>query len=81
MNYELARVNTQNTRFTSNEDGTITATGVVVYTKIVGAYPDKFLQVDVMSDIIIPAKETSATQPAYIESQVADWVKSTYPNT
>jgi hypothetical protein len=81
MNYELSKVNTQNARFTSNEDGTITATGVVVYTKIVGAYPDKFLQVDVMSDIIIPASETSATQPAYIESQAAAWVTSTYPNT
>lgn len=81
MNYELARVNTQNTRFTSNQDGTITASGVVVFTKIVGAYPDKFLQVDIMSDIIIPATETSATQPAYIEKQASAWVASTYPNT
>lgn len=81
MNYELAKVNTQNARFTSNENGTITASGVVVHTKIVGAYPDKFLQVDIMSDVIIPSTETSATQPAYIESQAAAWVASTYPNT
>lgn len=81
MNYQLEKVNTQNARFKSNEDGTITASGVVVFTKIVGAYPDKFLQVDVMSDIIIPANETSKNQPAYIESKAAEWVKETYPNT
>lgn len=81
MEYQLAKVNTQNARFTSNQDGTITASGVVVFTKIVGAYPDKFLQVDIMSDIIIPASEISATQPAYIESQANAWVTATYPNT
>ncbi len=81
MTYELARVNTQNARFTSNPDGTITASGVVVYTKIVGAYEGKFQQVDMMPDIIIPKTETSETQPAYIESQASEWVKVTYPNT
>lgn len=81
MEYQLARVNTQNSRFKSNEDGTITASGVVVYTKIIGAYEDKFQQVDMMPDIIIPKKETSATQPAYIEKKADEWVKATYPNT
>ena len=46
MTYELLKVNTQNSRFKSNDDGTITASGVVVYTKIVGAYEGKFQQVD-----------------------------------
>lgn len=81
MNYELAKVVTQNARFKSNEDGTITASGVVVYTKIVGAYEGKFQQVDMMPDIIIPKTETSETQPAYIEKKAAEWVKGTYPNT
>lgn len=81
MNYELASVNTQNSKFKSNEDGTITASGVVVYTKIVGAYEGKFQQVDMMPDIIIPKTETSQTQPAYIEKQAQEWVSKTYPNT
>lgn len=81
MEYKLSQVFTQNARFTSNEDGTITVKGVVVQTKIVGAYENKFLQVDVMSDIIIPSTETSATQPAYIEKQADAWVTATYPNT
>jgi hypothetical protein len=81
MKYELAKVMTENSTFKSNNDGTITVSNVVVYTKIVDAYPGKFQQVDIMSNIIIPASETSATQPEYIETQATAWVAATYPNT
>ena len=81
MEYQLAKVNTLNAKFKSNEDGTITASGVVVYSKVIGVYEGKFLQTDMMPDIIIPKEETSATQPAYIEKKADEWVKATYPNT
>lgn len=81
MEYELANVITNNAIFTSNEDGSLTAKGVAVQTKIVGAYEGKFLQTDQMPPFNIPADETSATQPAYIQAQATAFVAEKYPNT
>ena len=81
MNYVLYNCVTRNATYQANEDGTITATGVIAQSNIVGAPTGKFIQTDVMPPIIIPANQTTATQPAYIEAQAVQYVKDTYPNT
>jgi len=42
---------------------------------------DKFIQTDIMPDIILPATETMASAPAYIEAQALAYVAANYPNT
>jgi hypothetical protein len=80
MQFQLINAITANAHFKSNDNGTITVSGVVVQTKIIGSPDNKFIQSDIMSDIIIPADKTSATQPTFIQEEAAKWVALTYPS-
>ena len=81
MNYTLLNSTTRNANFTANEDGSITVSNILVEIGIVGAPDGKFTQSDRVPDFNIPANQTSATQPAYIQAQVQAYVSATYPNT
>ena len=81
MNYALYATITRNASYTANVDGTLTVTNVIAQINVVGAVADKFIQTDVMEPIIIPATETMATAPAYIEAAAQAYVTATYPNT
>ena len=81
MKYTLLQTITTQTTFVSNQDGSLTAKNVIVKVGIDGAPVGKFIQVDIVPEFNIPATETSATQPAYIEAQAQAYVTATYPNT
>lgn len=72
---------TRNMALTPNQDGTITVTNAQVQIMVVGTPADKFIQTDVIPPFNIPASETSATQPAYIEQVALAYIAATYPNT
>jgi len=72
---------TRNMALSPNQDGTITVTNAQVQIMIVGSPEGKFIQTDVIPPFNIPATETSATQPAYIESIALAYIVSEYPNT
>lgn len=81
MKYVLYACITRNATYQANPDGTLTVTNVIAQVNIVGAPVDKFIQTDVMDPIILPATETMASAPAYIEAQAVAYVAATYPNT
>ena len=81
MNYELNGTITTNARFTSNEDGSLKATGVVVKVDIVGAPNGKFIQCDIMPPFDIPKTTVAQDIPASINSQATVYVQTTYPNS
>lgn len=81
MNYALYATITRNATYMANPDGTLTVTNVIAQINVVGAVADKFIQTDIMPPIILPATETMATAPAYIEAQAQAYVTANYPNT
>lgn len=81
MNYALYATITRNASYQANNDGTLTVKNAIAQINVVGAVADKFIQTDVMPDIILPATETMATAPAYIEAQALAYVAANYPNT
>jgi len=81
MNYVLYNTITRNASYTANADGTLTVKNAIAQINIVGAVADKFIQTDIMPDIILPATETMASAPAYIEAQALAYVAANYPNT
>jgi hypothetical protein len=72
---------TRNMALKPNPDGTITVTNAQVQIMIVGSPADKFIQTDMIPPFNIPATETTATQPAYIEGVALAYIAATYPNT
>jgi hypothetical protein len=81
MNYVLYATITRNASYTANADGTLTVKNAIAQINVVGAVADKFIQTDIMPDIILPATETMASAPAYIEAVAQDYVTANYPNT
>ena len=81
MNYALYNVITRNITLNSNADGTLTVTNAIAQINIVGSVANKFIQTDIMPEIIIPANITTQNQPAYIETQAQAYVSANYPNT
>lgn len=71
---------TRNMILRPNLDGTLTVTNAQVQIMIVGSPDDKFIQTDVIPTFNIPATETSATQPGYIEQVALNYISSNYPN-
>ena len=80
MNFALYNTITLNATYKANEDGTLTVTNVLVQINIVGSPADKFIQTDTMPPIIVPATETMASAPAYVEAQAQAYVTTNYPN-
>lgn len=81
MTFTLLKVILSNIKLTPNNDGTITANGVIAQVGITGAPANKFIQTDIVPAFSIPATETSASQPAFIQTHVAAYVATTYPNS
>lgn len=63
----------------AKEDGTYVQ-NVTVFTKIVGAYENKFIQTDFI-DVIIPNTLTLSEASDLITEKATEFVASTYPNT
>lgn len=81
MKYILKSVNTQNAKFVSNEDGSLTASNVIAVTSIEGAPEGKFTQTDLIPAFSIPAEVSNKDNPAYVQTQAEAYVKKTYPDT
>jgi len=81
MNYALYATITRNASYTANADGTLTVKNAIAQINVVGAVANKFIQTDILPDIILPATETMASAPAYIEGVAQAYVTANYPNT
>jgi hypothetical protein len=81
MTFNLIKPILTNIKLIPNVDGTITVNGVIAQIGIQGAPANKFIQTDIVPPFSIPATETSATQPAFINAHVAAYVATTYPNS
>ena len=81
MKYKLVNVITANAGYKQNENGSITTSNVIIHIGIEGSPEGKFIQAEMMTDIILPASGTNEENLNFIKAQAAAYVAAQYPNT
>lgn len=82
MTYSLVNMISANARFVQNQDGTITANGVIAQVGIVGTPQHKFIQSDIITPgIVVPADTSASGMQAYLIAQATAYVNRVYPNS